>query len=116
MDEPDKEKWLKIVLAQYGLFGTIAGLEVTALAIYVSFAKIAFSATEKVFFSITAFCLFAEVVLILWMINQERKVAFNDENMSNFKKKERNYRNSLITIMSITWGLILFLLTLRIWS
>lgn len=103
------------MLTQFSTFGTTAGLQVAALAIYATLNKFTLLLCEKIIFTSAAICLFIEVSLILWLINQERKVAFNEGNMTKFKKNERYYRNTLITVMIISWGLILTLLIIRIW-
>jgi hypothetical protein len=110
------EDWRKVMLTQYSVFGTIVGLEVTALTIFVTLVgKYGIGLAEKIVFTTAAFFLFIAVVLALWMINQERRVAANDK-MENFKKNERIYRGFLILDMIITWGLLLSLLLLRTWS
>lgn len=114
VNESRKQDWRQVMVTQYSIFGTIAGLEVTALAIYVSF-RTSISFPEKIIFSISSFFLLLEVMLILWLINQERKVAFDESVMFDFMRSEFIYRNILIIIMIITWGLILSLLILRIW-
>lgn len=109
-----KEDWRKVMLAQYSIFGTIAGLEITALTIFVSFGSNLFQLEEKIIFTITVALLFLEVIGILWLINQERKGAFGVQ-MHCFQENETTYRLILNISMVITWGLILSLLLIRIW-
>ncbi len=112
----NKDDWRKVMLTQYSIFGTVAGLEVTALTIFAALAnENIVSIAEKVIFSVTSFSLFIEIIFILWLINQERRVAFGDP-MQDFQKNERIYRGTLIILMIVTWGLLLALLLLRIWG
>lgn len=115
--QTQKEDWRKVMVTQYSIFGTIAGLEVTALTIFAAFGD-GSGATPiewKVLFTITVALLFFEVVGILWMINQERKVAFGVP-MQCFRENESFYRSVLILIMILTWGFILTLLIMKVWG
>jgi len=110
IDPHEKDDWRKVMLAQYNIFGTIAGLEVTSLAIFASLFKSPLMLYQKYLFALSALVLIFEVPLMLWLINQERKVAFNEQNMVWFKKNETHFRNFLILLMGIGWSLILILL------
>lgn len=109
-----KEDWRKVMLTQYSIFGTIAGLEVTSLAIFVSLVRSELDLAEKILFTIISGVLFLEVVMILWMINQERRVAWGD-NMQSFQENETFLRTFLIIIMILNWALILSLLVVHVW-
>ena len=109
-----KEDWRKVMLTQYSIFGTIAGLEVTALAIFASFSNSGLNLAEKILFTIISVALFLEVAMILWMINQERRVAWGD-NMQSFQENETFLRILLIIIMILNWALILSLLVIHVW-
>ena len=109
-----RQEWRQVMLTQYNIFGTIASLEVATLAIYIGVSSQLFL-SEKIIFSLTTLFLFTEVLVILWLINQERKVAYGDK-MDCFKEKESFYRSALILIMIITFGLIITLLVIRIWK
>lgn len=109
------DDWRKVMLAQYSIFGSVAGLEVTALTIFATLTSQGSTLAEKVIFSITCGFLFFDIILILWLINQERRVAANDS-IPSFQENERVYRSTLIVIMIVTWGLLLTLLLLKIWS
>lgn len=113
-NENHKEDWRKVMLTQYSIFGTIAGLEVTSLAIFVSFVKSELDLAEKILFTIISGVLFIEVAMILWMINQERRVAWGD-NMQSFQENETFLRTFLIIIMVLNWALILSLLVIHVW-
>lgn len=113
-DQDHKEDWRKVMLTQYSIFGTIAGLEVTSLAIFVSFVRSGLNLAEKILFTIISGTLFLEVVMILWMINQERRVAWGD-NMQSFQENETFLRTFLIFIMVLNWALILSLLIIHVW-
>ncbi|MBU1000295.1 hypothetical protein KKE78_02795 [Patescibacteria group bacterium] len=102
------------MLTQHSVFGTIAGLEVTALAIFVSLGKPHLNLAEKILFTIISGVLFLEVAMILWMINQERRVAWGDS-MQCFQENETFLRTFLIIIMVINWALILSLLVVHVW-
>lgn len=111
----NQDDWRKVMLTQYSIFGTVAGLEITALSIFASFIRTPLPLGEKIIFSITTAGLFIEIILILWLINQERKVAFNSDSMRSFMENESAYRITLILLMIITWGLLLSLLLIKIW-
>jgi len=113
--EDNKSSWRQVMLMQYQVFGTIAGLEVTALTVFVSFVKDNFIYREKFIFTVIAILLFLEIIGILWMINQERKLAYNKDLMQCFQENESNYRLILNAIMALTWLLILILLCVHIW-
>lgn len=115
IDEYQKQDWRSVMLAQYGSFGTIAGLEVASLSIFAAFSKHPLLFSQKILFTFASLALLIEVPLILWLINQERKVVFNEENMRSFQVNERKYRNFLILLMSSGWSLILLLLLSVIW-
>jgi len=109
-----KQDWRKVMLTQYSIFGSIAGLEVALLAIFATFLKNTISLWEKILFSSIALLLFLEIIGILWLINQERKVAFGNR-MQCFREKESTYRLILNIVMVLTWLLILILLLVHIW-
>lgn len=109
-----QQDWRKVMLTQYSILGSIAGLEVTSLAIFVSFGKAELLLAEKILFTIISVVLFAEVVMILWMINQERRVAWGDS-MQSFQENEVFLRTFLIIIMILNWALILSLLIIHVW-
>jgi len=115
-----KEDWRKVMLTQYSIFGTIAGLEVASLSIYSALAGNAFILVEKILFTIVAVFLFVEVGMILWMINQERKVAWHEatgegDDMLSFRTNETFFRSGLIIVMNMTWIMILLLFVVHIW-
>lgn len=112
----EKEGWRSAVLAQYSTFGTIAGLEIASLTIFASLLKSPLSLIVKILFTIISAILFVEVPLILYLINQERKVAFNAAIMNRFIKNEERYRNYLIWLMEFGWLFILILLLTIVWS
>jgi hypothetical protein len=115
IDTPDKSDWRSVMLAQYGIFGTIAGLEVASLSIFAALLKPPLVCLSKILFTVTTLILLIEVPLILWLINEERKVAYNEQNMVWFRKNERLFRNILIYLMVSGWLLILTLLISVIW-
>lgn len=114
-DAHEKSDWRSVMLAQYNIFGTIAGLEVASLSIFATLLKVPLSDFSKVLFILTALVLLIEVPLILWLINEERKVAFNDENMIWFRTNEKHFRKFLIWLMGFGWLFILMLLVSVVW-
>ncbi len=100
------------MLAQYSIFGTIAGLEVASLSIFAALLKNPLTLLSKILFFITVLTLLTEVPLLLWLINEERKVAFNDEGMIWFKTNEKYFRKALVLLMGFGWLLILSLLAI----
>lgn len=120
MNEKTKADWRNVMLTQYSIFGTIAGLEVTSLSIFAALTKGSFILVEKILFTSVALFLFLEVGVILWMINQERKVAWYEatrkgDDMLSFKTNETYFRSSLIIVMNMTWMMILLLFVIHIW-
>lgn len=110
IDQSDKQDWRSVMLSQYNIFGTIAGLEVASLSIFASLFPKNLLCFQKILFSLTAMTLLMEIPLILWLINEERKVAFGEEDMTWFKRNEKMFRNILIWVMGIGWFFILALL------
>lgn len=110
IDQHDKSDWRQVMLTQYGIFGTIAGLEVASLSIYAALSNVPITTIQRFLFTVTSLSLLGEVPMILWLINQERKVAFNEADMMWFKKNERTFRNFLIILMTTGWVAIVCLL------
>lgn len=115
IDPHDKSDWRSVMLAQYSMFGTIAGLEVASLAIFATLLNTPIHLLTKILFTLTTITLLIEVPFLLWLINKERKVAFNDPNMKWFQTNERYFRKTLIWIIGLGWLLILALLLSAIW-
>lgn len=110
------DDWRKVFVTQYSLFGAISGLEITALTIFTTFRSTEpLGSEERLVFTAVCFLLFLQVAWILWMINQERKVAAG-EPMTCFRENERFYRNLLNLVIVLSWGLTLALLVLRVWE
>lgn len=115
-----KADWRKVMLTQYSIFGTIAGLEVASLSIFAALTRNSFILAEKILFTSVAVFLFVEVGAILWMINQERKVAWHEatgkgDDMLSFRTIETYFRSGLIIVMNLTWITILLLFVVHIW-
>jgi hypothetical protein len=108
--------WRHVMLSQYGIFGTIASLEVASLGILTQVLDKHVSSSEKQLFFFSSLSLLLEIILILWLINQERKTAFHPQQMLIFRKYEFIYRNILIFIMAFTAALILLLFNVHIGS
>lgn len=115
IDEHDKQDWRSVMVSQYAIFGSIAGLEVAALSIFATLSKQSMLFIEKFFFSLTVIPLLVAIPLILWLINEERKVAFNDGDTRWFRANEKKFRHILIWTMVISWILLLSLLVSVVW-
>jgi uncharacterized Tic20 family protein len=113
-DSANKDsRWLNFVATQYAIFGTITGLEATSLSVFVADLQ---SAPLKIIFTITCVFLLLQLIILVWIVNQERKLAYDRTQMIDFQKKEESYRISLIIIMVINWGLILSMMILKAWG
>lgn len=115
IDTSDRDDWRTVMLAQYNSFTAIAGLKVASLAIFATLLKTPVPNLIKIVFTLSAVALFIEIPLILWLINEERKVAFNDGDMRWFKTNEKHIRKFLIGTVVFGWIMILILLVLSVW-
>ncbi len=103
------------MLGQYSLFGTLAGLEITALTIFVSLGTESTYDFEKITFSIVGTILVLQITIMLILVDGERRMAWNSSRMKVFQKHKEKMRNLLIYSFFASWSLILFLLNVRIW-
>lgn len=113
----NKNDWRAVMLAQYSMFGVMAGLEVTALTIFSKFDD-NLTCTERWVFSFAILSLILQVVILLLLINSEREVASGNKcylGYCNFQGKEKVYRWALIIITAIAWILMAILLIISIW-
>lgn len=110
IDPSDKNDWRSVMLSQYNVFGTIAGIEVASLSIVAVLIKTPLTCLSKTLFTLTTIALLVEVPLLLWLINEERRVAYNEQGLAWFKKNEKYFRNLLIYLMISSWVFILALL------
>ena len=112
----NKDDWRRVMLAQYNIFGVMAGLEVTALTIFSRSDDLALNI--RWIFAAAIISLFSQVILTLFLINAEREVASGNKcylGYCNFQGKEKIYRWALIIITAITWILMSTLLVISIW-
>lgn len=112
----NKNDWRAVMLAQYSMFGVMAGLEVTALTIFSRSDDLALN-IRWIFVAAIIF-LFSQVILTLFLINAEREVASGNKcylGYCNFQGKEKVYRWALIIITAIAWILMAILLIISIW-
>ena len=114
-DKSNKDDWRSVMLAQYNIFGVMAGLEVTALTIFSRSDDLTLQA--KWIFIATIISLFLQVIFTLFLINAEREVASGNKRYlgdCNFQGKEKIYRWVLIVTTAIVWILISTLLVISI--
>ncbi|MBU1119161.1 hypothetical protein KKH43_04740 [Patescibacteria group bacterium] len=120
--ESRKIEWRQMMIAQYGTFGTVAGVMIAALTIYASLEtkkdKVLIGSfyLEDLLFIVSLGCLVVSIILILMLINRERDLAWGtkDAKLEEFKKKEPRYRTWLIGLMSFGLITIFFLLTVHV--
>lgn len=109
MNSENKKEWLKRIHSQYSLFGVVSGLEITALACFLSIDKLFQLEIIKYFYIGIFIILIVQITLILLMFNAEREVAFGNKAYACFECCEKWFRLFLIFLIIFGWILILSL-------
>jgi cbb3-type cytochrome oxidase subunit 3 len=101
MNSRDKEfiqqqTWMQTVVSQHSIHATLAGLEVNGLILFASFNNGSIIGIQKILFLITLFLICVSVWCIVWMVNHERKEAYNNSQVTNYERELENITRAIL--------------------
>jgi hypothetical protein len=94
-----QQTWTQTVVSQHAIHATLSGLEMNALILFATFYRNELSSLQKILFTLSLVLICISVWCIIWMVNHERREAFNP---SQVTEKERENENRIREILNTT--------------
>lgn len=94
-----QQTWTQTVVSQHAIHATLSGLEVNALILFATFYRNELSSIQKILFVLSLVLICTSIWCIIWMVNHERREAFNP---SQVTEKERENENRIREILNTT--------------
>lgn len=85
-----QQTWLQTVVSQHSIHATLAGLEINALILFVTFFRDSFNDLQKILFVLELVSICISVWCIIWMVEHERKDAYDSSQISNNEREKEN--------------------------
>jgi len=114
-DNQRRQDWRQTVISQHSLHATLAGLQVTALILFVTFYGESIFLYQDILFTFAIVAILIQVYCLVSISEHERRDAWNSANVTDEERNKENLLRSWLnyaTIFSIIF--ISFLLTLSI--
>lgn len=104
-----QQTWIQTVVSQHVIHATLSGLEVNALILFVTFYKGGLNDIQKGLFVLSLVLICISVWCIIWMVDHERRDAFNPGHVTD---QEREVENRIRKLLKFTNGLSIIIVSL----